>query len=122
MIPSLAASQKWIDDTTLELELRQRVRFTNGEPFDAYAMKFNFDYQRKHNPGRGVQVYVKKVKEIKVIDPYTVRMLLDQPDALFLDKFILGPIAGWVIGAPRYMERVGWSRYNQAIKIRTGGC
>jgi len=111
LAPSLGVSHKWIDDTTLEIKLRQRVRFHNGEPFDAYAVKFNFDYQRQHNPGRGVQVYMKNLKEIQVIDPSTVRMVLDQPDALFLDKIIIGPIAGWVIGAPRYMERVGWEGF-----------
>lgn len=39
-IPSLAVSWKWIDDTTLEVELRQGVHFTNGEPFDARFMDF----------------------------------------------------------------------------------
>jgi len=74
-------------------------------------VKFNFDYQRQHNPGRGVQVYMKNLKEIQVIDPFAVRMILDQPDSLFLDKIIIGPIGGWVIGAPRYMEQVGWEEF-----------
>jgi ABC-type transport system substrate-binding protein len=38
-------------------------------------------------------------------------MVLDKPDALFLDKLVLGPIAGWVIGAPKYMEQVGWEEF-----------
>ncbi len=111
LAPSLGVSRKWIDDTTLEIKLRQGVHFTNGEPFDAHAVKFNFDYQRQHNPGRGVQVYMRNLKEIQVIDSYTVRMVLKQPDALFLDKIILGPISGWVIGAPKYMERVSWVEF-----------
>jgi peptide/nickel transport system substrate-binding protein len=108
---SLATSRNWINDTTLEVKLREGVRFTNGEPFDAQAVKFNFNYQRKHNPGRGVQVYMQNVKEIQAVDPYTVRMILDQPDALLLDKLIIGPVAGWVIGAPRYMGQVGWDEF-----------
>jgi len=44
-------------------------------------------------------------------------MVLDHPDALFLDRIILGPIAGWVIGAPRYMERIGWDEF---LKRRVG--
>ena len=111
LAPSLGVSRKWIDDTTLEIKLRQGVHFTNGEPFDAHAVKFNFDYQRQHNPGRGVQVYMKNLKEIEVIDPFTVHMVLDQPDALFLDKVIIGPLSGWVIGAPKYMEQVGWDEF-----------
>jgi peptide/nickel transport system substrate-binding protein len=111
MAPSLAVSWKWLDDTTLEVKLRQGVRFHNGEPFDAHAVKFNFDYQREHNPGRGVQVYMKNVKEIQVVDPCTVLMVLVQPDALFFQKLMAAPIAGWVIGAPSYMERIGWDEF-----------
>jgi ABC-type transport system substrate-binding protein len=114
-VPSLALSWKWIDDTTLEVKLRQGVRFTNGEPFDAHAVKFNFDYQRQHNPGRGVQVYMRNVKEIRVINLYTVRIVLDQPDAVLPISLgaigSAGPIAGWVIGAPRYMEQMGWDEF-----------
>jgi len=99
--PCLAVSRKWIDDTTLEVKLRQGVRFHNGEPFDARAVKFNFDYQRQHNPGRGVQVYMRNLQEIKIVDQHTVRMILKQPDTMFLDKIIVGPISGWTIGAPR---------------------
>jgi len=109
--PSLAVSREWIDDTTLELKLRQGVRFHNGEPFDADAVRFNVTYQRQHNMGRGVQVYMKNLEEVRVIDPYTVHLHLRQPDSLFLDKLILGPIAGWTIGAPKYMQQVGWERF-----------
>jgi peptide/nickel transport system substrate-binding protein len=111
LVPSLAVSREWIDDTTLELKLREGVRFTNGEPFDADAVKFNFEYQRQHNPGRGTQVYMKNLKDIQVIDPYTMHMVLHQSDSLFLDKLILGPTAGWIIGAPRYMEEMGWDEF-----------
>jgi ABC-type transport system substrate-binding protein len=111
LTPSLAVSREWIDDTTLQIRLRQGVSFTNGEPFDANTVKFNVQYQRQHNLGRGVQFYMKNLKEIHVIDPHTVRMILHQPDSLFLDKLILGPTAGWVIGAPEYMERVGWEGF-----------
>jgi len=38
-------------------------------------------------------------------------MILKQPDVMFLDKIIVGPIAGWAVGAPRYMERLGWSDF-----------
>jgi ABC-type transport system substrate-binding protein len=44
LVPSLAVSREWIDDTTLELKLRKGVRFHNGEVFDAGAVKFNFQF------------------------------------------------------------------------------
>ena len=90
LVPSLAVSRRWVDDSTLELKLRRGVRFTNGEPFDANAVKFNFDYQRQHNPSRGVQVYMKNVKEIIVVDPFTVHMILEHPDALTLNRIMVG--------------------------------
>jgi peptide/nickel transport system substrate-binding protein len=111
LAPSLAVSEEWIDDTTLEVKLRQGVQFHNGEPFDAYALKFNLDYQRQHSPYRGVQYYMSNLKEIQIIDPHTVRMVLDEPDSLFLHKPLPGPKSGWVIGAPRYMEQVGWEEF-----------
>jgi peptide/nickel transport system substrate-binding protein len=112
LAPSLAVSREWIDDTTLEVKLRQGVHFTNGEPFDAYAVKFNYDYQRLHNPSRGVQVYMKNVREIQLIDPGTVRMVLGEPDALLMNRIMIGGhLTGWIIGAPRYMERVGWEEF-----------
>jgi peptide/nickel transport system substrate-binding protein len=111
LAPSLGISWEWVDDTTLEVKLREGVRFHNEEPFDANAVKFNFDYQRQHNPGRGVQVYMKNLKEIEVIDSHTVHMILHEPDSLFLHKLIIGPISGWVIGAPKYMEQVGWEEF-----------
>jgi peptide/nickel transport system substrate-binding protein len=111
LAPSLGTSRRWLDDKTLEIDLRQGVHFHNGELFDAQAVRFNFEYQRQHNPERGVQVYMRNLKEVVVVDPYTVRMLLDQPDSLFLDKIIIGPLSGWVIGAPKYMERVGWEEF-----------
>jgi peptide/nickel transport system substrate-binding protein len=111
LVPCLAVSRRWVDGTTLELKLREGVRFHNGEPFDAEAVRFNLEYQRKYNPGRGMQVYMKNAREIQVVDPFTIRILLDRPDALFLDHVILGPIAGWVIGAPKYLQRVGWEEF-----------
>ena len=36
---------------------------------------------------------------------------MNKPDSLFLDKMIIGPVAGWVIGAPEYMAKVGWEEF-----------
>jgi peptide/nickel transport system substrate-binding protein len=54
---------------------------------------------------------MKNLKQIEVVDTYTVRMVLNQPDSLFLHKLLVGPIGGWVIGAPGYMEQVGWEEF-----------
>ncbi|MBW1861279.1 MAG: ABC transporter substrate-binding protein [Deltaproteobacteria bacterium] len=111
MVPCLAVSRKWIDDTTMEIKLREGVRFSNGEPFDAHAVKFNFDYQRKHLPGQAIEIYLRNVNEIQVVDRNTLRMMLDQPDALLMNRIWM-----LLIGAPKYMEQVGWDGFwNQPI-------
>jgi peptide/nickel transport system substrate-binding protein len=106
MAPSLGVSWKWIDDTTIEIKLREGVRFHNGEPFDANAVKFNIDYQRQHTPHRYVHVFLKNLKEIRVVDSHTVQLLLSQPDS-----FLFQMLAYWRLGAPRYIEQVGWQEY-----------
>jgi peptide/nickel transport system substrate-binding protein len=41
-VPGLASSWRWLDDRTLELKLRERVKFHNGEIFDAEIVKLNW--------------------------------------------------------------------------------
>ena len=54
---------------------------------------------------------MKNAREIRIIDPYTIRIVLDQPNALLLNNIVMGPIAGWVIGAPKHMEQIGWEEF-----------
>src|SRR5436305_9267339 len=42
--PMLATSWKIVNDTTWEFALRPNVKFHNGEPFTAAAVKATFDY------------------------------------------------------------------------------
>src|SRR5579864_7112670 len=43
IIPMLATGYKIVDPTTWEFTLRKGVKFHNGEPFDAAAVKFTID-------------------------------------------------------------------------------
>lgn len=42
--PSLATAWRWVDESTLELDLQEGVTFHNGEPFDADDVEFTFNY------------------------------------------------------------------------------
>jgi ABC-type transport system substrate-binding protein len=46
LVPRLATRWQWLDDRTLEVRLRQGVKFHNGEVFDAEIVKLNWDEQR----------------------------------------------------------------------------
>jgi ABC-type transport system substrate-binding protein len=42
VVPRLATSWRWLNDRTLEVTLRQGVKFHNGELFDAEIVKLNW--------------------------------------------------------------------------------
>src|SRR5438270_1515600 len=43
LVPRLATRWQWMNDRTLEVTLRQGVRFHNGEVFDAEIVKLNWE-------------------------------------------------------------------------------
>jgi len=79
--PMLATEWKIVNDTTWEFKLRKGVKFHNGEPFTAASVKATIDYaldpatKSHYAPG----AYWGLVKEVQVVDDYTVRFVTKQP-------------------------------------------
>jgi ABC-type transport system substrate-binding protein len=88
IIPSLASNLIWIDNTTLELELRNGVVFHNGQSFTSDDVKENFDqiepWFAPHPPGTWLNL--PKGRKLEVVDTYTVRLHFPKPDGLALGK------------------------------------
>lgn len=89
--PALAKS--WTispDGKTYTFRLREGVRFHDGEPFDAEAVKFNFDRMLKedhpqHDTGPfPLSFFFSAVDSVNVIDDLTVEFKLKDPYAPFL--------------------------------------
>ena len=79
---SLAESYKALDDKTWEFKLRKDVKYHNGEPFNAECVKFTFDRMldpAEKCPSAG---HYSTVKEVKVVDEYTVQIITGAPDPL----------------------------------------
>ena len=57
---------------------------------------------------------MKNLEKIQVIDPFTVRMILNEPESIILYITITGPISGWVIGFP---TRLKWR-----LEVGTSDC
>ncbi len=77
--PGLALSWQAVDPTTWEFKLRKGVRFHNGEPFNAEAVKFSFNRMldpATNWPGAGS---LRLIKSVTVVDDYTVRFATSQP-------------------------------------------
>jgi peptide/nickel transport system substrate-binding protein len=85
--PGLALSWRAVDATTWEFKLRQGVKFHNGEPFNAQAVKFSFERMldpKTKWPGAGA---LKLIKSVTVVDDATVRFATERPWPL-LPRFL----------------------------------
>jgi hypothetical protein len=73
LIPGLATSWKPIDDTTWEFTLRKGVKFHDGTDFDANDVAFSVQRVNTLKALTSFKMFVSKVTEVVVVDPYTVR-------------------------------------------------
>ncbi|MFW5828416.1 MAG: ABC transporter substrate-binding protein [Alkalispirochaeta sp.] len=86
--PALATNWEISDDGTVyTFELREGVNFHDGTPFNAEAVKFNFDrmldeshpyYDTGPFP---LSFYFSAIQETRVVDEYTVQLILEEPFA-----------------------------------------
>lgn len=103
LAPALATEWKSVDDTTWEFKLRTGVKFHNGEPFNAEAVKYSID--RLNNPDtKSPIVELKSVKEVVVVNETTVRFVTNGPDPILPNKMTL---FGGVIVPPQYIKEKG---------------
>ena len=83
--------------------LRQGVKFHDGTPFNAEAVKFNL--QRHIDDPRSVRIQdVKDITAIETPDQYTVRITLKAPFAPFTNKLTGG--AGYML-SPTAVQKLG---------------
>ena len=94
--PRLATSWERVDDVTWRFKLREGVKFTNGEPFNAEAVKINFA-RMDTAPFNSVQQLHDQtgLKEVRVVDDYTIELVTEAPTVNMLywleEAFIAAP-------------------------------
>ncbi|RDU36661.1 glutathione ABC transporter substrate-binding protein [Neobacillus piezotolerans] len=108
--PLLAEEWNQLDDLTWEFKLRKGVTFHDGTEFKADAVKATFDRLLDPNVGSPRAIVFKMVKEVKIIDDYTVQFILSEPFSPLLS--ILASHEGGIIG-PKTIEKFGKNIINE---------
>ena len=86
--PRLAESWKALDATTWEFKLRRGVKFHDGSDFTADDVKFSIERIPVVAGPNPTTIYVRRVKETKIVDPYTVHIVTDGPAPVLPNDFI----------------------------------
>lgn len=111
LVPGLATSWTVSEDgKTIRFKLRDGVKFQDGEPFNADAVKFTFDRLLGEEGAKGPQrANYTAIEKVEVVDPLTVDFILSQPDPVLPTK-----LAGYgaMIVPPEYIKKVGDAEFN----------
>lgn len=83
--PLLAKSYRWADDLTLDVELRQGIKFENGKELSADDVKYTFEHVIKPDSGINVRLAVDWIKGVEVVDPYHLRIRANAPTPAALE-------------------------------------
>jgi peptide/nickel transport system substrate-binding protein len=102
VVPQLAKSLKLAgtDGKTWELTLRPKTVFSDGTPFDAEAVKYNWD-RVKTLPTSQNLAAAQEIASLAVMSPTVLRIELSAPDAAF-DRVVANNLT--FVGSPTAMK------------------
>jgi peptide/nickel transport system substrate-binding protein len=110
--PQLATAWKWSEDQkSITFSLRPGVKFQDGEPFDAAAVKYNIE-RKQTLPESRRKSEISEIVGVAVIDPLTVRLDLSQPFAPLLAA--LADRAGMML-SPKAAKAAGAAFANHPV-------
>ncbi len=92
-VPWLASAFKFVNPTTLQLTLRSGVKFTDGTPFNAAAVKANMNYGKTGATGGGP--FLQEIKTITPVGANKVNVVLKAADPDF--PYQLTQQSGWIV-------------------------
>ncbi|HDK27203.1 MAG TPA: ABC transporter substrate-binding protein, partial [Candidatus Atribacteria bacterium] len=112
IVPEIAESWEWLDDYTCEFKIRKGITFHNGEKLTAEDVEFTFNRILKEggmdgesSPRKGL---LGPLKEVKMVDDYTVRFYLSSPWPVLLKM-----LPHQQIVPKDYLEKVGTKEFRE---------
>ena len=100
-VPNLATSWEKIDDLTWIFNLREGVKFTDGTPFNAEAVKISLERAAITLKGKRFQGVISTVN---ILNDYKVEVKLKEPNAPFFQNLTMPTAA---ILSPTALEKYG---------------
>lgn len=85
--PLLATGYEWIDNTTIEFDLREGVTFHDGSEFNADDVVYTFNHVSNPENAVVTQANVEWIDHAEKLDPYKVRIKLKEPFPAALEYF-----------------------------------
>jgi len=102
--PDLAESYEILTPTTIRFHLRSGVKFSNGEPFDAAAVKYTIESITGPGARSPQRAFLAAVDHVNVVNPLTADLVLKQPAA----RSTLRTLTYWgEIMPPKFSEQMG---------------
>lgn len=100
--PQLARSWRYIGEgnTTFEITLRAEIKFNDGEPVNAEAVKANIEYRRDPSVASQSALYLAAVTEVELVDDLTVRVHLSEPNPEMPNLFSQGQQGPGILISP----------------------
>lgn len=108
IVGDLAESFEPIDENTWEFKLKKNVKFHNGENFDASVVKYSIERATNKDLNWRLGSDFGFIKEVQVIDDYTVRIITKDP---YYDTLLR--MGALLMVPPKYVEEVGHENFGK---------
>ncbi|MBL8701166.1 MAG: ABC transporter substrate-binding protein [Alphaproteobacteria bacterium] len=86
--PGLAESWRVVDATTWEFKLRRGVKFHDGSDMTAEDVAASIRRMQQLSGPNPTKIYVRRVQDMKIVDPHTIQIVTDGPAPTLPNDFI----------------------------------
>ena len=116
VVPALATGGGFVDDTTVELTLREGVEWHDGEAFTAEDVKFTVELYKEYSSTSQVPFY-EPIESVEILGDHEVRFNLTNPDAAFMTQRVVRSV---ILPKHRWEDIDNPSQHNPDEPVGTG--